>query len=98
MKIKTLEKNRWSLATNDLSKCIECGRPRDDLHEVYEGAYRRRSMIYGCVIPLCRYHHNKIHKDYDFKIKYKKMMEKMFEEYYHLNFHDYFYYKEIKKG
>ena len=23
MKIKTLEKNRWSLATNDLTKCIE---------------------------------------------------------------------------
>lgn len=97
MKIKTLEKNRWSLATNDLTKCIECGNPNIELHEVYEGAYRRRSMIYGCVIPLCRKHHNLIHKDYNFKIKYKRLFKELFEEYYHLNFNDYFYYKEYKK-
>lgn len=97
MKTKSLEKYRWSLATNDLETCIECGRPKNELHEVYEGAYRRRSMIYGCVVPLCWRCHKKIHTDYEMKIKYKKMFKKLFEEYYHLNFHDYFYFKELYK-
>lgn len=97
LKIKTLEKNRWSLATNDLTTCIECGKPKDDLHEIYEGAYRKKSMLYGCVIPLCRTCHNRIHTDYEMKIRYKKMFKKLFEEYYHLNFHDYFYFKELYK-
>ena len=93
---KQLEKNRWSLLTKNLDYCVECGRIRDDLHEVYEGAYRLRSMEFGCVIPLCRSCHNRIHRDTSFKLKYKRMFEKLFNEHYpDLNFHDYFYYKDV---
>ncbi len=96
MKIKTLEKHRWSLLTEDLTTCVECGRPKDDLHEVYEGAYRQRSMIYGCVIPLCRQCHNRIHQEKELKLKYKRMFEKLFAEYYPKEeFHNVFFYKDI---
>ena len=98
MKISTrqLEKHRWSLLTDDLTTCVECCRPKDDLHEVYEGAYRRLSMKYGCVIPLCRSCHNRIHLEKELKLKYKRMFEKLFNENYpNLDFHKYFYYKDI---
>ena len=98
MKISTrkLEKHRWSLLTNDLTTCVECGKPKDDLHEVYEGSYRRKSMIYGCVIPLCRSCHNRIHIEKKLKLKYKRMFEKLFDEYYpEEEFHDVFFYKDI---
>lgn len=96
MKVKTLEKNRWSLLTEDLTTCVECGRPKNDLHEVYEGAYRRKSMQYGCVIPLCRSCHTRIHQEKELKLKYKRMFEKLFKEHYpEEDFHAVFFYKDI---
>ena len=96
MKTRTLEKHRWSLLTDDLSTCVECGRPKDDLHEVYEGSYRRKSMQYGCVIPLCRQCHNRIHLEKELKLKYKRLFEKLFQEYYPKeDFHAVFFYKDI---
>lgn len=96
MKTRTLEKHRWSLLTDDLTTCVECGRPKDDLHEVYEGAYRRKSMQYGCVIPLCRQCHTRIHTEKELKLKYKRMFEKLFKEYYpEEEFHAVFFYKDI---
>ena len=57
-----LEKSRYSILTNDLDHCYICrfqGKKvlRDDLHEVYEGANRKRSILNGLVVPLCRKHH-----------------------------------------
>lgn len=57
-----LEKSRYSILTNDLEHCYICrfqGKKvlRDDLHEVYGGANRKRSILNGLVVPLCRKHH-----------------------------------------
>lgn len=57
-----LEKSRYSILTNDLDHCYICrfqGKKvlRDDLHEVYGGANRKRSILNGLVVPLCRKHH-----------------------------------------
>ena len=57
-----LEKSRYSILTNDLEHCYICrfqGKKvlRDDLHEVYNGANRKRSILNGLVVPLCRKHH-----------------------------------------
>lgn len=95
MKTRTLEKHRWSLLTDDLSTCVECGRQKDDLHEVYEGAYRRKSMQYGCVIPLWRQCHNRIHLEKELKLKYKRMFQTLFEEHYDIPFNQIFFYKDI---
>lgn len=76
-KITRLERNRFSIATTDLSHCYICGGYKHDLHEVFHGRNRVNSMKYGCVIPVCRNCHNRIHHDvskYDITIngiKYK---------------------------
>ena len=80
-------RKRYSIITNDLTKCIECGRRNVELHEVFFGANRKLSIEDGLVIPLCKqYHHNGnligIHCDYDLNIKYKKIAQKRWQEYY----------------
>lgn len=58
------EKARFSILTNDMEHCYwckaYCGKDnlKDDLHEIYPGRNRRRSIKYGFVVPLCREHHN----------------------------------------
>ena len=36
-KISKLERNRFSILTNDLEHCILCGQKKDNLHEVFGG-------------------------------------------------------------
>lgn len=62
-KQKQLEKNRYSIFTNDFTKCYYCHRKfkddeKFDLHEVYGGSNRTRSIKYGLVVPLCRICHS----------------------------------------
>ena len=61
-KLAKLEKSRYSILTDDLEHCYICrfqGKKvlRDDLHEVYGAANRKRSILNGLVVPLCRKHH-----------------------------------------
>lgn len=57
-----LEKERYSIFTNDLEHCIENKEHLGhiDKHEIYEGKNRYKSIEYGLVIPFCRNcHQNK---------------------------------------
>ena len=62
-KLAKLERNRYSIITNDLKHCYICfeqGKKnvlKDDLHEIYGGSNRKRSIENGFVVPLCRKHH-----------------------------------------
>lgn len=58
-----LEKNRYSIFTDDLEHCIICGLPYPDINEIFMGRNRKNSMIYGMCIPLCRFHHQQYHID-----------------------------------
>lgn len=49
-----LERNRYSIFTNNFERCIECGGKATDKHEIYRGKNRRTSIKWGMVIPLCR--------------------------------------------
>lgn len=79
---------RYSIITNDLEHCIECGRSIVELHEVFFGVRNKHKSIEdGLVIPLCyKYHHNGnlkgIHKDKELNLKYKKIAEKKWLDYY----------------
>lgn len=79
---------RYSIITNDLEHCIECGNTNIELHEVFYGkAYRHKSIEDGLVIPLCkRFHHNGnligIHQDIILNKKYKKIAEQKWLEHY----------------
>ena len=75
-----LEKSRYSILTNDLDHCYICrfqGKKvlRDDLHEVYGGANRKRSILNGLVVPLCRKHHQNDEILNELKVAMQKMYE-----------------------
>lgn len=75
-----LEKSRYSILTNDLEHCYICrfqGKKvlRDDLHEVYEGANRKRSILNGLVVPLCRKHHQNEEILSELKVATQRMYE-----------------------
>ena len=59
-KQKQLEKNRFSIFTNNFEKCFYCGKSNEkiDLHEIYGGSNRIRSIKNGFVVPLCRKCHS----------------------------------------
>lgn len=86
---------RYSIITDNLEQCIECGNRNVELHEVFFGVRNRQKSIEdGLVIPLCKkYHHQGnlvgIHKDKKLNLKYKQMAEKKWLEYYNKNIEDF---------
>lgn len=76
------EKNRYSILYDDMNKCCveNCQTPfyQVELNEVFEGAFRNRSIINGAVCPLCKNHHNMFHIDSSFNIKYKLIFQQYF--------------------
>ena len=83
--IKTLERKRYSILTDNLDYCYLCGRHRDHLHEIYFGNNRVNSMKYGCVVPLCLYCHNRVHNDYSIDLSLKQECQLKFMEVYECN-------------
>ena len=80
MKVKSLERKRYSIIFEDLSKCAECKSTfRIEKNEVYEGSKRVASMKHGFVVPFCCECHRRFHNDRLFALKYKKMFQRAFE-------------------
>lgn len=78
-----LERNRFSILTNDLDHCVICSSKKDHLHEVFFGRNRANSIKYGCVIPLCSTHHTEMHRNKEWKDYWHIVAQKRFMEYYH---------------
>lgn len=38
----------------EFRSCYRCGRPATDIHHVFNGALKKKSELFGAVIPLCR--------------------------------------------
>lgn len=81
-KLAKLEKNRYSIITNNLEKCYICKAKKEDWHEVIEGKNRQVSMKYGLVIPICRKCHTKVTNDKTLQEKLHKVGQEMFEKHY----------------
>ena len=81
-KLTKMEKERFSLFTDDLDHCIMCGMKREHLHEVIFGSNRLNSIKYGLVIPLCVKHHLQCHKDSELQATWKKKAQIEFEKNY----------------
>ena len=62
-KIAKLERNRYSVFTDNLDICYLCGKPKEHLHEIFFGSNRLNSIKYGFVIPVCNECHRKCHSD-----------------------------------
>ena len=88
-KLAKLERDRFSLFTDDLEHCIICGKSPVNKHEIFYGSgNRQKSMKYGLVIPLCTCeHHNQIeckgiHFDTELQDEWRKKGQALFEETY----------------
>lgn len=81
-KLNRMERNRYSILTSDLDICWVCKTekdleiPSDDLHEIYPGRNRLRSIKNGFVVPLCR----KCHESEEIKEKLQKICQEIYEE------------------
>lgn len=76
-KLKQLEAKRYSILTNNLKICYICNKKRkDDLHEVFGGSNRQKSMIWGLVIPICR----GCHDEWDINEEIRKQIQQKAKE------------------
>lgn len=75
-------KTSKSILTTDLENCFCCGRPADDTHHIYGAANRPLSTEWGCMIPVCRECHEKIHHDKQMMDELHKAGQFAFEEMY----------------
>lgn len=50
-----------SILTDDPLSCYVCGAMATDMHHVFHGANKKISEDTGCMVPLCRSCHNKVH-------------------------------------
>ena len=58
--------------TNDYETCYLCGDRAVDMHHIFHGADKKISEETGCMIPLCRRCHERVHHvegDYDLILK-----------------------------
>lgn len=97
-KLAKLERDRFSLFTDDLEHCIICGKSPVNKHEIFGGsANRKKSMEYGLVIPLCTCEHHDqinckgIHFDKELRNEWHIKGQVIFQQNYpNLNFIDMF--------
>lgn len=81
-------KKRFSLLTNDMSKCYLSGTTKDiHIHEVFYGsANRQKSIEYGCCVPLTASLHilgnNSVHFNKALDMRLKREMQVAFENKY----------------
>jgi len=81
-KLSTLERNRKSILTKDLRKCVICGKPSVNKHEVFFGRNRQNSMKYGLVIGLCYRCHLLMHRNIIWQEIWHVKGQTAFEEHY----------------
>ena len=77
-KLSKLERNRFSLFTDDLEHCYFCGKKKDNIHEVIFGKNRINSIKFGLTLPLCVEHHLLMHKDTSLIKEYKQKGQILF--------------------
>ena len=85
-KLAKLERDRFSIITYDLTRCIICGMPKHDLNEIYPGRNRQNSMKWGLVIPMCRRCHTEYTNNREMQLKWMKLGQKAFQDTYDLDF------------
>ena len=90
-KLAKLEKNRFSLFTDDMNKCYFCSNKKDHIHEIFCGRNRQNSMKYGLCLPICESCHSKYQNNFLFNKEWHKKGQAMFNKTYpDLKFKDIF--------
>lgn len=90
-KLAKLERNRFSLFTDNMSKCYFCLNKKDHIHEIFCGRNRQNSMKYGLCLPICESCHSKYQNNFLFNKEWHKKGQAMFNKTYpDLKFEDIF--------
>jgi len=79
-KLAKLERDRYSVFTDDLEHCILCGNKKDHLHEIFFGRNRIKSMELDFVIPLCFSCHEEMHRNHEWQEFWRKQGQLYFEK------------------
>lgn len=80
-KLASLEKNRYSVFSNDTERCYLCGSTyKLTWHEIYSGKNRQNSMRYGLCLRLCLNCHSKEQEDRQFNDYWHKQGQLYWEE------------------
>lgn len=80
-KLAKLERERFSVFTDNLKVCINCGSTHTmTKHEIFEGKNRQNSMKYGFVLPLCLKCHRELQENDEFKKKWRNKSIDYFEK------------------
>lgn len=80
-KLTKLEKNRYSVFSNDIERCYLCGSIyKLTWHEIYVGKNRQNSMKYGLCLRLCLNCHSKEQENSQFNDYWHKQGQLYWEE------------------
>lgn len=77
-KLAKLEKDRFSILTDNLEKCYFCRNKKMELHEAFRGRNRQKSMKWGLVVPICHKCHSKITTDKEFSKTLEQIAKTVF--------------------
>ena len=84
--------NRYSIL-QDKKVCYVCNSTKINIHEVFYGRNRQKSIEDGCCIYLCPRHHNMsdegIHFNHELDLRVKKEMEKKWLQCYNKTIEDF---------
>lgn len=72
-----------SAITDDMTVCIICQRPREQIHHIFRGINRDNSTKYGYLLPLCAEHHTGpagIHSNKQMDLFYRRKAQDHFEQ------------------
>lgn len=61
-----------SIITDDYGRCYMCGAPAVDYHHIFHASNKKISEDTGCMVPLCRKCHERVHHvggEYDRMLK-----------------------------
>lgn len=90
-RLAKLERDRFSLFTDNMNKCYFCPNKKDHIHEIFCGRNRQNSMKYGLCLPICESCHSTYQNDFLFNKKWHKKGQAIFSKAYpDLKFEDIF--------
>ena len=80
-KLASLERNRYSVFSNDTERCYLCGSTyKLTWHEIYSGKNRQNSMKNGLCLRLCLNCHSKEQEDSQFNDYWRKQGQLFWEQ------------------
>ncbi len=83
-KLAKLEKNRFSLFSDNKDECMFCDNTTDlTWHEIFRGKNRANSMKYGLCLRMCWKCHERWQEDKSFNDYWHKLGQQRFMQYYH---------------